>query len=176
MRPIRGPHLLAERREGADVAVVSENFWQSRLGGDPDVLGRSITLDGVAHTIVGVMPNMPVPWVGPQGNEVWTAKPFVIPGFSHERMMRGDGYLRDIGRLKPGVTLEQARAALPALEQSYREQNPGKIDTELETEDHALPEDVTREVAPRLRNPVRRGVFRSPHRLQQRRQSTAREV
>ena len=45
--------------EGADVAMVTENFWRKRLGGDPNVLGRSITLDGVVHTIVGVLPNMP---------------------------------------------------------------------------------------------------------------------
>ena len=46
------------------------------------MLGRSITLDGVAHTIVGVLPNMPAQWVGPNGNEIWTTKPMVIPGFS----------------------------------------------------------------------------------------------
>ena len=117
VRPIRGRTFLPSEEEGADVALVSEHFWRSRLGGDPNVLGRSITLDGVAHTIVGVVPNMPVPWVGPNGNEVWTTKPFVIAGFSHERMMRGTGFLRAVGRLKPGLTIEQARAALPSLEQ-----------------------------------------------------------
>ena len=60
VRPIRGRNFLAEEEEGADVALVTENFWQKRLGGDPNVIGRSITLDGVAHTIIGVLPNMPV--------------------------------------------------------------------------------------------------------------------
>ena len=122
----------------------------------PNVLGRSITLDGVAHTIVGVLPNMPVPWVGPNGNEVWTTKPFVIPGFSHERMMRGTAFLRAVGRLKPGVTIEQAWAALPALEQSYRTQNPGKIDADLKTIIVPLPEDVTGRSAPGVRHAFRR--------------------
>ena len=52
--------------------------------------------------------------------EVWTTKPFQLPGFSYERMMRGTGFLRVIGRMKPGITVEQVRAALPSLEQDYR--------------------------------------------------------
>ncbi len=147
-QPIRGRNFLPNEEEGADVAIVSEHFWKSRLGGDPQVIGQSITLDGVAHTIVGVIPNMPVPWVGPNGNEVWTTKPFVIPGFSHERMMRGTAFLRTVGRLKPGLTIAQARAALPALEQSYRAANPGKIDAELKTRITALPDDATEKLRP----------------------------
>ncbi|MGI9114143.1 MAG: ADOP family duplicated permease [Chthoniobacterales bacterium] len=99
-------------------------------------------------TIVGVLPNMPAKWVGPNGNEVWTTKPFVIPGFSHERMMRGTGFLRVVGRLKPGVSVEQARAALPALEQSYGTQYPDKIDAQLTTAMKTLPEDVTENIRP----------------------------
>lgn len=148
VQPIRGRTFLPNEEEGADVAVVSEHFWKSRLGGDPQALGRSITLDGIAYTIVGVIPNMPVPWVGPNGNEVWVTKPFVIPGFSHERMMRGTAFLRTVGRLKPGLTIEQARAALPALEQSYRAANPGKIDADLKTDVVPLPEEATGKLRP----------------------------
>ena len=148
VRPIRGRNFLPEEEEGADVAIVSENFWRKRLGGDANVIGRSITLDGVAHTIVGVTPNMSVQWVGPNGNEVWTTKPFVILGFSHERMMRGTGFLRAIGRLKPGISVEQARAAVGALEQSYRTQYPEKIDSQFATAIKTLPEDVTEDIRP----------------------------
>ena len=85
------------------MALVTKIFWQKRLGGDPNVIGRSITLDGTPHTIVGVLPNMPALWFGPNPfvGEVWTTKPFQLPGFSHERMMRGTGFLRVIGRIKP---------------------------------------------------------------------------
>ena len=148
VRPIKGRTFLKEEEEGADVAMVSENFWRKRLGGDPNVIGRSITLDGVAHTIVGVLPNMPVAWVGPNGNEVWTTKPFVIPGFSHERMMRGTGFLRVIGRFKPGQTMQQARAALPSLDQSYGMQYPEKIDAQFPTTIKDLREDVTGDLRP----------------------------
>src|SRR5437867_1646124 len=105
VRPIMGRNFLPEEEEGADVAVVTKNFWQKRLGGDPNVIGRSITLDGMAHTIVGVLPNMPVTWFGANPiAEVWTTKPFQLPGFSYERMMRGTSFLRVIGRLKSGVS------------------------------------------------------------------------
>lgn len=148
VRPIRGRNFLPQEEEGADVAMVTENFWRKRLGSDPNVIGRSITLDGVSHTIVGVLPNMPVSWVGPNGNEVWTTKPFIIPGFSHERMMRGTGFLRVVGRLKPGQTVDQVRAALPSLEQSYKAQFPEKIDANFTTIAKPLPEDVNDNLRP----------------------------
>src|SRR5262245_21019342 len=100
---IRGRTFLAQEEEGADVAVVTERFWKSRLGGDPNVIGRGLTLDGVSHTIVGVIPTLPVSWTGPNA-DIWTTKPFVIPGFSHERMMRGTAFLRAVGRLKRGIS------------------------------------------------------------------------
>jgi len=127
--------------------MVTENFWQKRMGGDANVIGRSITLDGVPHTIVGVLPNLPFSWTGPNA-EVWTTKPFVIPGFSYERMMRGTGFLRAVGRLKPGITIEQARAALPSLDQSYRTQYPDKIDSSATMSLKTLPEDVVGNLRP----------------------------
>jgi len=144
VRPILGRNFLPQEEEGADVAVVTKNFWQKRLGGDPNVIGRSITLDGAAHTIVGVLPNMPATWFGANPiAEVWTTKPFQLPGFTYERMMRGTSFLRVIGRMKPNITLAQVRAALPSLDQSYRTQYPNKIDSGFTTTVKTLPEDVT---------------------------------
>ena len=147
VRPIRGRNFLPEEEETADVAMVTENFWQKRMGGDPNVVGRSITLDGVPHVIVGVLPNLPFSWIGPNA-EIWTTKPFLVPGLSHERVMRGSGFLRVIGRLKPGMTIDQARAALPSLEQSYRAQYPDKIDSSSVMTLKTLPEDVTGNLRP----------------------------
>ena len=144
VRPIIGRNFLPQEEEGADVAVVTKNFWQKRLGGDPNVIGRSITLDGTPHTIVGVLPNMPATWFGANPiAEVWTTKPFQLPGFSYERMMRGTSFLRVIGRLKPNITLQQVRAALPSLDHGYRTQYPNKIDSGFTTTLRTLPEDVT---------------------------------
>src|SRR5882724_3001646 len=144
VRPILGRNFLPEEQEGADVALVTRNFWQKRMGGDPNVIGRSITLDGTAHTIVGVLPNMPARWFGANPiAEVWTTKPFQLPGFTYDRMMRGTSFLRVVGRLKPGVTVKQARAALPSFDKSYLTQFPNKIDSTMTTTLKTLPQDVT---------------------------------
>src|SRR5215212_2956522 len=132
LRAIKGRTFLPEEEEGADVAVVTERFWKARLGSDPNVIGRGLTLDGVVHTIVGVIPTLPISWTGPNA-DIWTTKPLVIPGFSHERMMRGTAFLRAVGRLKPNLTVEQARAALVVLGDSYRTQYPEKIDAKSGT-------------------------------------------
>ncbi len=147
VQPILGRTFLPQEEEGADVAIVSENFWRNRLGNDPNVIGRSITLNGVPHTIVGVLRNMPVAWFGPN-LEVWTTKPFQLGGFSRERLMRGVGYLRAIGRLKSGLTIEQVRAAMPSLEQSYRTQFPDKNDSSWTTSVVTAPEGVSGNLRP----------------------------
>jgi len=145
--PILGRNFRSEEEEGADVALVTKSFWQKRLGGDPNVIGRSITLDGTPHTIVGVLPNAPMQWFGANPvAEVWATKPFQLPGFSYERMMRGTGFLRVIGRMKQGITLEQVRAALPSLEQGYRANYANKIDSSATTSVKTLPQDVTENI------------------------------
>jgi hypothetical protein len=97
------------------------------LNSDPQVIGRSITLNGVPTTIVGVIPNQPVSWFG-RDFEIITAKPFELPGLTKERLMRGVSFLAVVGRLKPGVTIEQARGALQALQQSYRQETAENAD------------------------------------------------
>src|SRR5439155_24587449 len=69
-------------------------------------------------------------------------------GLSYERVMRGSGFLRVVGRLKPGMTIEQARPALPPLEQSYRKQFPDKIDSSSVVTLKTLPEDVNGNLRP----------------------------
>lgn len=147
VKPIRGRNFLPQEEEGADVAMVTENFWQKRMGGDPNVIGRGITLNGVAHTIVGVLPDLPFSWVGPN-SEIWTTKPYIVQGLSHEQVMRGSGIFRLVGRLKSGITIQQARAAMPALEQSYRAAHPDKIDSSSVMTLKTLPEDVTGNLRP----------------------------
>ena len=128
--PILGRGFLPQEESAADVAIINETFWRKRLSSDPAVLGRSITLDGVPHTIVGVISNTPVAWYG-LDLEVLTTKPFEgkNTGLSHDQLMRGAGFLRVIGRLKPGVTIDHARAAVSTLQHSYRDKYPEKPDS-----------------------------------------------
>jgi predicted permease len=127
VRPILGRLFLPEEEMKSDVALVSANFWRNRLNSDPQVIGRSVTLNGVPTTIVGVIPNPSVAWFG-RDLEVITVKPFELPGLSPERIRRGVSFLRVVGRFKPGVTIDQARAALPSLQQSYRQECPENAD------------------------------------------------
>jgi predicted permease len=148
VRPIMGRTFLPQEEEGADVAIITERFWKARFAGSQDIIGKTIVLDGVAHTIVGVIANMPVSWTGTPNANIWTTKPMVIPGFSHEKMMRGSTFLRVIGRLKPGVTLDQAKAELGTLEHDYRSQFPEKGDAQFRNIIKTLPEDVTENLRP----------------------------
>jgi predicted permease len=148
VRPIMGRTFLPQEEEGADVAIITDRFWKARFAGRQDIIGKTIVLDGVAHTIVGVIANLPVSWTGTPNANIWTTKPMVIPGFSHEKMMRGSTFLRVIGRLKTGVTLDQAKAALDTLEDSYRSQFPEKMDAQNRNIIKTLPEDVTENLRP----------------------------
>jgi putative ABC transport system permease protein len=142
VHPLRGRNFLPQEEMKADVALVTESFWRKRLNSDPMVLGRSITLNGVATTIVGVLPNLPISWFG-RDSEVFTAKPFDLPGVSKERLMRGVSFMRCIGRLKAGTTFQQAQAAMPALERSYREQHAEAADNSWTSVLVTASEDVT---------------------------------
>ena len=150
VRPLRGRLFLPNEEEKADVALISEHFWRKQLASDPQVLGRSLTLNGVPTTIVGVIPTMPLSWFGPDC-EVWTPKPFELPGMTREMLMRGVGYLRVIGRLKAEVTNEQATAALVGVQESYRSQYPGLFDTSWTPVVVPATEDVTGNLRPAFR-------------------------
>ena len=145
VKPLRGRLFLKEEEMTADVAVVSQNFWRNRLGSDPNVVGRAVNLNGVATTIVGVIPNMPIVWWGPN-TEVWTVKPFDLPGLARDRLMRGVSFMRVIGRMKPGTTIEQVRAAMPSLHQGYKEKYPENADNSWTSVVQTISENATGEM------------------------------
>jgi predicted permease len=147
VKPILGRLFRPEEEMKADVAVISAHFWRSRLSADPNVLGRSLTLNGVPTTIVGVIPTMPISWFGPD-LEVWTVKPFDLPGTPKDLLMRGVSFMRMIGRLKPGVTIEQAKANLLVVQESYHKQNAEKADNTWQPVLVAAPEDATGQLRP----------------------------
>src|SRR4029079_10559548 len=118
VRPTLGRTFLPDEESKGDVVMVTENFWRKRLISDPAVLGRSITLNGVPNTIIGVMPNLPISWFG-RDTEIFANKLFEPADITKDRVMRGVSFMRAVARLKPGVTIQQAQATMPALEQGY---------------------------------------------------------
>ena len=108
--------------DGAGITVISHGYWQRRFGGDPSVVGRQVTADGQPATIVGVMPpEFVFPYkgmVGPTGFtrtmdvDAWTTMVMTGPRMVDQsgRFIRNVHYLGAVGRLQPGVSVEQARA------------------------------------------------------------------
>jgi len=147
IKPILGRNFLPTEEGKIDAALVTESFWRKRFNSDPSVLGRSITLNGVPTTIVGILPNLPISWFG-RDAEIFVVKPFELPGLTKERLMRGVSFIRCIRRLKPGVNIQQAQAAMPALEKSYREQHPETADNSWASVLVSVPEDITGDLRP----------------------------
>ena len=114
IHPILGRNFLPEEESKGDVVMVTESFWRKRFNSDPTILGRSITLNGVSTTIIGVLPNLPISWFG-RDSEIFANKPFEPPSLTKERLMRGVSFMRVTARLKPGISTLQAQAAMPAL-------------------------------------------------------------
>lgn len=118
LKPVLG-RLYGEEHEtpGKDaVVVLSYGLWQRQFGGAPDVLGRTMTLSGVPHEIIGVMP---AALRVPSTAQLW--KP--LAPSEQQREARGSFWLPIIGRLKPGVSVEQAQTEMSGiaarLEQTY---------------------------------------------------------
>jgi predicted permease len=97
------------------VAVISHNYWTNRFGQDPAVIGKTIRIDDRAATIVGVTP--PEFYGLYPGVEINISVPMMVGG--PRLAARQDWWFQAVGRLKPGVGLEKARAELDAIFQSY---------------------------------------------------------
>ncbi len=97
----------AEEKSGERVVVLTHALWQSRYGGDRGIVGQDIVLDGAAHRVIGVMP---ASFSYPTADGV--IAPTYLPASATPR---GNAYLSIIGRLKPGVTVEQATARMNAI-------------------------------------------------------------
>ena len=102
----------ADDRPGAPpVVVLSYGFWQRRFAGDRRIVGRELRLDGQPVTVIGVMPEgfeYPLFW---DNIQLW--RPLAFP--DDQRQDRGNNFLREFARLKPGVTFEQADGAIKGV-------------------------------------------------------------
>jgi predicted permease len=117
IQPMLGRGFLpGEDQEGHNREVVlSYSFWQRKYGGAPDIIGKTMDLSEQTYTIVGVMPRgFGYPY---HDDALWA--PLVVP-----KTGRGDNSYRAIGRLKPGVTLAQARADMSMIARRLAAQHP----------------------------------------------------
>ncbi|MGH9672948.1 MAG: ABC transporter permease [Bryobacteraceae bacterium] len=119
VRPLIGRTFSAAEDDPGrnNVVVLSYALWQRRFGGDRAALGRTMKLDGLDHEIIGVMKDE-VRF--PASVELWAPLTFTAA----EKQARGGFYLQVIGRLKPGVTVEEAAAEFRLLGDRLTRANP----------------------------------------------------
>jgi len=136
--------LLEEDRDAtaAPVVVLSHAMWEQRLGSDPAIVGKTLTLNGGSYTVVGVAPAAFTGLIVGFSPDVWTPMSMqraVSPGLNlNERRMH---WLLAVGRLKPGVTRQQAAADLAVLGQQLARDFP-------ETNKNLMPDVVPVELVP----------------------------
>ena len=127
---VRGPGFDA-KRDGAftaePVVILGYRFWQNRLGFDPDIVGKTLTLDGTPHVVVGIAPDQ---FDGIDTKELFVPlerHPRLRPGKNADNNVRADRDTRWVhirGRLSPGVGLAQASAAVSGVTSRLAKQYP----------------------------------------------------
>jgi putative ABC transport system permease protein len=125
--PMMGRYLAAEEegRKAPAVVVVSYPFWRGRLGGNPHVVGETLILDGLTHTIVGVMPQG---FDYPRGTQIWRPLPMDESGQRPRSAMRPMRLVNMLARLKSPLSDEQLQAQMPQVTASIRAEYPGDFE------------------------------------------------
>jgi predicted permease len=134
VRAALGRTFLPEEAKttGQNPAVVlSYNYWRTNLGGDPSIIGRSVLLNGVGFTVIGVAPAefrglsplaSPNFWVTTASYRIVLTGTFLNFFENNRRAL----IMQIVGRLKPGVTLEQAEASLKPISEELARQYPAQ--------------------------------------------------
>lgn len=113
----------AENHYGKHYEVlVNESFWRSRLGGDAQVLGRTLKINDEQYTIIGVMPDVIPDWMNGRRILIWTPFEHRPPQPDTEAERQGRDFTV-VARLKPGVTIQQAQADLERVAATLAQQH-----------------------------------------------------
>ncbi len=117
-----------EEKPGIRAAIINHGLWQRQFGGDPNIVGRAVTLNGKPFNVVGVMPaGFQFP-IEAEPVEVWVTSSIdgekSDPKEPAQNEQRGAHFLQAVGRLKPGVTLEQAQAEMNVIGANLEKQYP----------------------------------------------------
>jgi putative ABC transport system permease protein len=117
-KPVLGREFLPEEEQKAralTVIMISHRIWKERFQSSPDVIGRTVKMNGRVRQIVGVAPP-DFRW--PETSDFW------IPQYLDDHDRRDTRYLEVVGRLRPGVTIPQARAEIAAIGTDLARQYP----------------------------------------------------
>jgi len=129
VQPAVGRNFTAEEDQpgGPAVLMLSYGYWQKHYAARPDAIGQSITVDGKPHTIIGVLPKS---LSGFPLNQValFTTRPKETPFLVPVQVEGGGFYFTVLARLKPGVSIEQARSAMDVIGKGYAQAHPTNVD------------------------------------------------
>jgi predicted permease len=126
--PARGRNFDADEDlpNGPPVCIISHDLWQTRFGGRNTLVGETITLNGQPWQVVGIMPpRLSAPFAQVQ---IFAPRVFEVGGLTPVQVQNGAGYAQPIARLKPGVSLEQAKRELAAISRSYQQRFATRLD------------------------------------------------
>ena len=132
----------AEDKPGGEaVVLLSQQFWQRMFNSQKAALGQAITLDGRPYTIIGVLPKAATSFPFNQV-QVWVPRPAEV-GFLVPSQLNGGGFFFQVmARLKPGVSLDQARSAMNVIAAGYRQSHAALVDAPSQIEVVPLLEDA----------------------------------
>ncbi|MEK6410274.1 MAG: ABC transporter permease [Acidobacteriota bacterium] len=125
-QPQRGRLFLPEDEQAGHppIVVLGHGLWQRRFGGDPEIVGKSVTLDGKGYTVVGIAP---AGFQYPGKTDAWLPPLRLAPAVNDTMdvtRVRGFGFLSAVALLKPRVPLGQAQAEMETITAQLREQYP----------------------------------------------------
>jgi putative ABC transport system permease protein len=123
-KPSAGRTFLDDevRPGGNPVAVISNVLWQNRFGSDPAAIGKTVTVDGSATTVVGIMP---AGFDFPDSTEIWIPRIFEHAVITPMQIQRGASYLLYYARLADGADIRSAQAEVSTLSEQYNESHQG---------------------------------------------------
>jgi putative ABC transport system permease protein len=136
---------------GPKVVIISDGLWRRRFGGDSTILGRQVRLDDGSYTVIGVMPRAFDNVLAPS-SQVWSPLQYDVGNITSVDTQEWGHHLRMVGRLRAGVSMDQARSDLSWIAHTPVQEFPrpywGSVEHGFIV--NSLQEDVTRGVKPAL--------------------------
>ena len=146
LEPLVGRNFSADedRPGGEHVVLISHRIWQERFNRDPSALGQALTLNGAPYTIIGVLPAAASAFpLNPF--QIWVPRPAEVPYLVPTQLNNGGFFFQAVARLRPDVSLEQAREAMNVIAAGYRQANPANVDAPSQIEVVPLLDDAVGE-------------------------------
>ena len=143
LEPVLGRNfsVTEDSPAGEAVVLISHRLWQERFNRDPGVLGQALTLNGAPYTIIGVLPEAATAFPLNQV-QIWVPRPTEVPYLAASQLNGGGYFFQAVARLRPGVSLAQARDAMNVIAAGYRTANPTNVDAQSQIEVVPLLEDA----------------------------------